>query len=329
MECCDDEAVYFDYVNPSTSALEKMAHANIIYLKKGNECTIENNAEYDAPIFFHVNAVIPRIILCKNIYTLINLENEKFNLNYFKDFLTIGEVYCGETPWRNIFKLLPGFYTRIDFQRPWPVFRLHYGYFFKKKQRKPAAILKNYINQYCHQRHIVIEYSGGLDSNALLYTARESRPKKNLRALTWYHPNISSKDDINIAQQTCEQLGIEHIKHAIDISDLFGLDSFDKNITAPNLSLAFYKIRQQGHQRCSADHNDICYINGHGGDHLFFDPPDYSTIINAYLDKGVKFAIKKLYEYSLFTGLPISHIVKKCFIIGVTPKNINSIKVYS
>lgn len=249
--------------------------------------------------------------LCSEI---VKYHNEKLNRDYIINFLASDEVYDGTTTWENIYEILPGFSIFISIFYLKCEFRLNDNFFFAKPVLDPAAILEEYINKNCGDDNVVIEFSGGLDSTALLYAACMVQKKSQIKALTWHHPDISAKEDINASQYVCQKLGIEHVKYSIKTEELFILDSFDHTITAPNLSLMFYMTRKKSHQICLRGRNDYSFINGHGGDHLFFDPPHYSSLINAYVNKGAIFAAKNLYQYSVFTGIPILQVVKKLII---------------
>ncbi|TKI07483.1 ATP-binding protein [Martelella alba] len=274
---------------------------------------IKNNHDQNEAIFIHLNKNTKNITISNNIYTLLKTNARILNYEFLKNFLKFGESYNGTTPWEDIYELLPGFDANICIKALGVYISLNHSFFLMGTTQKPTDILEKFIINHCRYEKVIIEFSGGLDSTALLYAAIRCKPKKDIIALTWHHPDISSKEDFEISKSFCENLGIRQIIHSVQSQDLFTLSEFNKDITIPNLSLMFYTAQQKGYSSCPVDINNYCVLNGHGGDHIFCDPPLPEYIVNAYYDKGCSFALRKLYEFSCFSGIPIIQVIAKIF----------------
>lgn len=155
-------------------------------------------------------------------------------------------------------------------------------------------------NSIRHVEQPIVQLSGGTDSTAILLAARAVKNPKDILAVTWYDPNGSAHQDLLYSRSLCERLGIRQEVITVDPGLLFDIPKAVELPPRVSTSIAFAEFLNYKfdllREKISA--KEICILNGHGGDHLFFDPLPSSVLIDAYTLNGMAFALRKAREYS-------------------------------
>ncbi|MGR9079692.1 asparagine synthase-related protein (plasmid) [Rhizobium leguminosarum] len=161
----------------------------------------------------------------------------------------------------------------------------------------------------------IVQLSGGTDSTAILLAARAVKNPKNILAVTWYDPNGSAHQDLQYSQNLCSRLGIRQEVITVDPGLLLSVPNAVELPPRVSTSMAFAEFLNYKFdllkEKTSA--KDICVLNGHGGDHLFFDPLPSSVLIDAFGQNGIAYALRKAREYSRLYSISFPQILGSLF----------------
>ena len=124
--------------------------------------------------------------------------------------------------------------------------------------------LKNSLN-------ILLDFSGGIDSSALLLCLSEMFNCQNIYAINMYHPDIRSSDERFYAKRLCKALNVNFIEFDYSKNPIMEPVSKDFYLKPnwPTSNLTHLKSENDIF-RLSANLNIDTYLSGHGGDHSFF-----------------------------------------------------------
>ncbi|CAG2157207.1 hypothetical protein LMG26411_05493 [Cupriavidus numazuensis] len=160
---------------------------------------------------------------------------------------------------------------------------------------------------------IAVRFSGGVDSTSILFGARTAYPDSNIVAVTWSYADGSSHEDLSFAKKITKELRIEHAILEIDPDLLFSIPAVDYITPLPTTALAFCGVIEAELSLLSRGkgQNNLAILDGHGGDHIFFDPLPSEVILLAAKERGISYGIKKLMEYSRLTAKGVPQIIKE------------------
>lgn len=146
--------------------------------------------------------------------------------------------------------------------------------------------LKSWVSNY---KNIVLSFSGGLDSSALIYALSSvTSADQNLVPVNFYHPDIISSDERKHAHQICSSLN--HNLLEINLEDCLPFSPLKKPLSfKPNHPFAALTHLALGEKMTDIVHSypSSIALNGQGGDHIFLANPPPSLIIDYIRDKGL------------------------------------------
>lgn len=170
----------------------------------------------------------------------------------------------------------------------------------------PATCLLSVMDKIHDHENIAVSFSGGLDSTAILYSVRQKFPNKNIIAFTW-HNKGSSNNDLKYSQKICNELSIKLLKFNLDTGFLLNDFKKEKCIFPPfpltyltSLGFVNYYVSKLDEY---FQKKPFVILDGHGGDHLFFQSIPYDLLDYKFLPK--------LKEYSSLYSINYYKIIKK------------------
>ncbi|KGK83374.1 hypothetical protein DP64_07690 [Stutzerimonas degradans] len=116
---------------------------------------------------------------------------------------------------------------------------------------------------------VVLELSGGTDSTAIAYALSG---RHDVLAITWADPLFPGSCDVEHAKRVAGKLGFEHRVATLSPGGLFEVPAqFEPD--RPSVSLFMMAERDRLVRDAIDGRTDAIVVNGHGGDHIFLDPP--------------------------------------------------------
>jgi len=220
------------------------------------------------PEVFYVRAASAGFSIWTSLKHLLESIRPALNLRYLRHHLQFGETATHATAWRHVFQLVPnaalsltagGCSWRFE---PWSQVWCGNPYF-----DHPALLLKQAIPDYATP--VVLELSGGTDSTAIAYALSG---RHDVLAVTWADPLGPDASDVEHARRIAGKLGFEHRVAMLSPGRLFEVPAqFEPD--RPSVSLFMMAERDRLVRDALDGRTSAVVINGHGGDHIFLDPP--------------------------------------------------------
>ncbi len=254
-----------------------------------------------------------------------NIKKGSLNLNYLSRFLLYGQSLSTETAFLEISELQVGCSLSAlgDYPTKMVWNPTDYTNVTRKKcgDTQLAETLDYVIKKQCKDvKSTILDYSGGLDSTALLYTMKQNLPDKGaLKALNCYHSSVASSNESEFAKRVCNNLdvpflGYDYKKNKLPFTPVqFAQEFIDK----PDPALIRYMVdsdiaemvKKMGYHHL---------FNGEGGDHLFMCPPAIESLSDLIIDKKFNLLRQK-------TGEIATIFRKNIFeLLSITKKNLFS-----
>ncbi|MFP0399312.1 asparagine synthase-related protein [Acinetobacter nosocomialis] len=283
-----------------------------IYINNKNNIILENS--YNSNTTFYIDFHEDYLEVSDHFYELNSFSKSNLNLDQVNSFFNNIDLHS------NNFFLKE---TKI----------LYHGCKLKKNknniiideiERKnyklnPVQSLNIAMEYISTEQNIAISFSGGLDSTAIIFTVKEKFPDKNIVAFTWKNDG-SSNEDLKHAISICNDLSIQLI--ILEIKPEYLLQELDKEKhiipTYPSTYLASLKFVEYYVAQLDKyfKGENFTIINGHGGDHIFFE-----TIPLNLLNYSFLFNWNKLKDYSSLYSDNYFKLIKS---ILLNPFNTNS-----
>ncbi|OOE11753.1 hypothetical protein BSR09_10995 [Stutzerimonas degradans] len=217
---------------------------------------------------FYVRAASASFSIWTSLKHLLKSIRPALNPGYLRHHLHFGETATHATVWRDVFQLVPnaalsltagGCSWRFE---PWSQARCGNTSF-----DHPAVLLKQAIPDFATP--VVLELSGGTDSTAIAYALSG---RHDVLAITWADPLAPGSSDVEHAKRIAGKLGFEHRVAMLSPGGLFELPAqFEPD--RPSVSLFMMAERDRLVRDALDGRTDAIVVNGHGGDHIFLDPP--------------------------------------------------------
>lgn len=260
------------------------------------------------------------ILVSLNLRSLVSKIDATLSRDTIRNQLVTSDLYDSRTIWDGISILTAGREVKVNL-------RTSNVKFFDLDFRKIPHYSDNCIDLLArdieatcaNNGKIAIHLSGGLDSTCLLLAASSVLPKENIVAVTWYDEYGSSHNDKKFAAALTDRLGIQHIISKVREDDIFSVGDDDLLWPDMTTAAAFHGYLARESRELERDHGVKIILNGHGGDHLFFDPVDQRGLIDAVKVGGFKLFTRKLIEFSRLYSLDMFQSVrtlKQCLIAG-------------
>lgn len=272
------------------------------------------------PLYYaHLNQ-LGLTLLSDNLHQLTDIINSHFsqfflisyNWEFFYFYLNFGNTQTIETSFKNIYEAPAGSLitigsneTRIQFL--WDIVK----YSETKKEYDITSTLdlvnNTLFNKY---ENIFIDFSGGLDSTALLYSIHANKQSfQKIIAVNQYNPLVRSSNELEYAKIIAQKLNINLI--TVDTTDQLPFTPSRLSIkpNKPHPSLTHIKHEQNIAKIINSKSNS-CSVNGHGGDHLFICPPDLSILTDLLLNHDFRVFQIRLREFATYYRCSIFRILK-------------------
>lgn len=242
--------------------------------------TVEN--KLDANRALYVRAAAGRIEVAPELSVLVRDPRENLCEEVLLANLKGNAQTSTRTLWKNIACIPPGFRLTVTWSKAEPVFAAE-NLFAKclatYRERDVMTALHEYVCQHATSgRRAVICLSGGRDSTALAHVVHRALPRASA-AVTWRYRQGASHDDELAASTQAANLGIPHVPFNLEPSSIYAEPSGEALRPTISTSTTFYESMRRMISTCVATFGQgTILFNGHGGDHLYLDPPPYEAI---------------------------------------------------
>ncbi|RBP82483.1 hypothetical protein EBI01_08405 [Marinomonas rhizomae] len=249
---------------------------------------------------FYMSYKNSEYIIWDSLKKLLQDVKPSLNLIFLKKHITFGESFGYETAWENVFLLLPGATITLNSKsveciyEPW--FRGQYSERNIIVQQHPVKALMESLPPL--DKPVLLEFSGGTDSTSIAYAISE---RSNALSVTWGDPNSQNSSDINHAIRIAKKLKISHKIDLIDPNDLFLLPPREYLPDRPSVSI-LSMAQKDKFIKSQVSTSDLFVLNGHGGDHIFLDPPNPIVTIDLLMKGNIFSAIRYYRKISDFYG---------------------------
>lgn len=213
--------------------------------------------------------------------------------NYFANFITNYDPVSSATPFEEIQELLPGALLTFDDQGkivikyPWNIEAfsstyIHDGAAFEEEL---LEMLKKCIGAWVENSNgVCVEFSGGLDSSALVILLNELMPAdKKIIGINYFDSKIRGSNEIEHAQAVADIYAMP--LHFLDWDEASMLDALPASWRPPKPGPHMF-VYDQGKQIADIAVQNDCDIimNGQGGDHVFMAPAPDDALADAWID---------------------------------------------
>ena len=238
----------------------------IIYDKKEKKVISVRDNSGQKPLYYFFDN--KNLILSSEISPILNSVRDKtsvnIDFNYHLRFISnIGE----KTIYKNIFKLLPGQKIEFDLNNN-HLTKNFFKHNLNNDQLSTPELIKKTVHDHLQtNRKIIINLSGGIDSNIILH---ESLHDNSLEALSTRFETDKSEynEDFFIAKKICKNKGIKFHENLITknnfinsfVKSFENLEEINGNINNPTYFLTYKYIKENGFRTV---------LSGDGGDEIF------------------------------------------------------------
>jgi asparagine synthase (glutamine-hydrolysing) len=270
-------------------------------------------------------------VLSDNVETILRDIPTSFQINwdYMITFLQRGNLNSIYSPFRDVFEIPPGCISIFNLTNlnhriynQWNPINIFTN--FKTTEDWQELFLKrikNTINQIIqNKKRIIIQLSGGLDSSLLCFLiASELKGKdNNFSAINFYNKDDPNSDERIFASQVANYLDVPISFLETSKCLPFSSSKFLIKPNQPTMTLNFLSQDRMIHEFLTSQENsEYTLISGHGGDSLFFSVPPIESIVDALIQHGYKFFVKKLEEFRELYPNPYFHDLWACIKILV------------
>lgn len=218
-----------------------------------------------------------------------------------------GSSRAGDTGWNGIKQLVPGYALQID-----AAGNCQHTLFWSALQIPAVdphtdciSLLANMMAaQLSPAIPLCLELSGGVESTALAIALHQRGLTGNLRAVTYYDPQRRSSNEVAIAQQVTQRLGLRHeIFPLLDHLPFTPVNTIPADLCKPATALCFLAL-SQGQAQAGLPEREGEIISGQGGDALFMAPPPFGVSVDC-LSRGAFFnALQALHDIAVTYRIP-------------------------
>ncbi|MBE2172126.1 7-cyano-7-deazaguanine synthase [Acinetobacter oleivorans] len=260
-------------------------HGHLLIERKGENIIISN--QYNSNACFYLEFDAEFLYFSKNFYDLKSFDKKNIDKNILSNSIN-GNIVAQQVFINNAYALYHG-YKLIKSGDSIKIESIDRSCV----NIDPATCLLSVMDKIHDHENIAVSFSGGLDSTAILYTVRKKFPNKNIIAFTWYNKG-SSNNDFKYSQQICNELSINLLKFDLDTG--FLLNDFKKETCIfPPFPLTYLTSLGFVHYYVSKldeyfQKKPFIILDGHGGDHLFFQSIPYELLDYKFLPKLKKYS---------------------------------------
>jgi hypothetical protein len=278
---------------------------------------IVRDATGQLPLFY-AKVTSGEIIFASEIEILMEMLGRRpsFNWDYLSSFVLRTFITTEQTAFEGVYELPHG--CKLEFTTPseriecdiaWNP--LHYVNEYRGPELTKQAIIEissNVIRSWTKDAKLLsLDFSGGTDSTAILLILNSVLEKEqNLKLVNMFHPQVASSDERCYAEPIAKKLGMQltefDYSKSMPYDQVASLPLYKPNW--PSSLLSFQKINDDISDFFdSAD--QVIYISGHGGDHLFMTFPPLISLSDYLLQLGTTGLLIKMRDLYLLYREPI------------------------
>jgi len=245
------------------------------------------------------------IFFSSDLHLLVEAIGDKYDKlsidwNYFATYLSCGLLNTSKTPFREVNELLPGCCLNFDAQDIKP--KIFPFWDPTKIQLKSTnyddgliSTINSSVNKLIAETpRLCLEFSGGLDSTALLMSIMHSlKDKQKCYFANYLNEEVASSNESIHAKNITDDFDLDLITNEIQFSPF---PSKVEKWNRPYQDILWLNSKLSLLERCN---NNIEFISGHGGDHLFLATADSTFLIDYLLHNGFNGFLDKLKQASL------------------------------
>lgn len=240
-------------------------------------------------------------------------DSPAYDWHYFANFLLQGNFISQSSPFLQIKDLVPGFRLCLSAKmaEQIPTWRLE-NYCTPCEDRDIVKTLQSVIQSWTSSYpEIFLEFSGGLDSSAILYCLKSiSKPEQSLTAVNVFDSFVRSSNELFHAERISQHaaVSLEKMDSAIipPLSPAVPL-SFKPN--RPSAMFTYLLMEQEIYNRAK-NPSQALFMCGQGGDEIFMAPPTIGSLNDLILNRQWNQVKNKLRDLSYFYQIPIYSLLK-------------------
>lgn len=224
-------------------------------------------------------------IIWDSLKELLTTIKPHINQDYLRRYFKFGETVNHYTAWKDLYLSLPGSTLTLNENgvtcsyEPW---NRGNGRYHRRKIMHPVTALQDAIPP--KNQSMVLEFSGGTDSTSLAYVLAG---QGSVNAITWADPSIPHASDVKNATRIAEVLNLQHEISYINPAKIFSIPPYDYYPDRPSISIFMMAEKDRIiREKCYA--GEYVIVNGHGGDHIFLDPPSPVALIDLIISGKIR-----------------------------------------
>jgi asparagine synthase (glutamine-hydrolysing) len=241
----------------------------------------------EKPLYYHVGSY--GIAFASELKSLVLFPyfQKEIDWEALDQFLTLGYILAPHTPYRNVYKLLPGHYLVFDLQRD--TFEIHeYWALPDPVETTPRQSEMEYLESFQElfsksvQSRLVSDVpvgaflSGGIDSSLVVATMARLR-REPIQTFSIGFQFSRAHNENPVAEEVARSLGVEHHTLWVDFQDVLAVIEklpwlWDEPLGDPAL-IGVYLIT-----RFAKENGVTVMLSGDGGDELFLGYPVYTWV---------------------------------------------------
>lgn len=270
---------------------------------------------------FYATTKSGSIIFSTDIEYITKFVKPLFNWDYMCSFVAIGSSPKEKTAFQNIKELQFGCQLNItsgslDVVMNWNPYDA-YKSSFKNANHQIESISQTLLNVIrCEldsykYKNIYIDFSGGLDSTAVLFCLREAIGSDvPVKAVNVYNKDVSSSNELEHARKIAKRCNVELVE--FESSNCLPFSPYKKLTNVPFApDSGFMRIgREQVLCESIGIGSDDILFTGQGGDHVFMCPPARESLVDVLVDKNFSLFHKKLEDLATINRVSFFRLLK-------------------
>lgn len=227
---------------------------------------------------------------------LSSIVNKKLNINveYVSSYLLYSGKTWGGTFLENIYELPNGCSltkknNELNVSTVWDPYesgtlRIKHGEFSELMEN----VISNYIKPF---DRIILNFSGGLDSSAILYSLLSvTKNSKEVIPVNFHASGFRSLHEVEHAKKITKELNFPLTEIEVSTSDFFEKPVIDSTSFLPNKPsslLISWNFQREIYKNFNMTPSCLL-MSGYGGDHLFMQSPTIYSLADAFFESGYK-----------------------------------------
>jgi asparagine synthase (glutamine-hydrolysing) len=298
-------------------------YSGILYNKRNNSCTLIRDPIGLSRLFYTKNE--QGIVFANTIAQIYDILEEKPDLNfhYLARYIINIEQASPDTPFNQIYELLPGMgltiYPDVSTEQNllWEIDQCKGSYIPRPEETEQELLdtLKKSVGAWTRgETGVAVQLSGGTDSSGLMLILRNVlQNDQPLIGLNFIDSQAPSSNEVEYAQEIAQLC--KSPLHFIDMDQGSIAADLPSNWRPcrPNTFLLFNHMDVQT-KLLAQQHGCSTIMNGQGGDHVFLAPQPKRALCDAILDKRWRAIPDILHELSTVYRTSWTSLAKQAFV---------------